>query len=478
MNLEEAVGLVRAGRGVEAEQALTAELEAARARWGDASAHTAAALSDLATVRLATGDLSRAVEPLREAARIEATDAPDAAKQRLTYNMNLGDVLRRLGRAGEAVEVLREGLDARRALYGEDHAGYAYGLEPLATALLATGELDEAWRCADRALGLFWKHGNPRAAAAFASRAPLAKAKGVRAFEGADKLPDELFEVMVTEVLNDEAAASAEQRVQVLEELASVTEAAPRAAELHPHVLAALTEAARGAGKTELRLATLRRLGEWTRARGDLENQREVALGLASALDDVGRLDEADRAYDDAVAIARELGDVEKIVHALRTQAQFRMERGREAEGRARFDEALALGGNYSTERAKAAIALGIKLQHQGDAAQAEKLLRQGVGVLEPFDPDGLCGRSHLSAVERRDGSCGCGDMGAVMGEVVAEVVREQLPDDLLESIAFEPDGNVHVRLAREPKGDEEIAHLDVVMHQAIAGLRQSIRRW
>jgi hypothetical protein len=67
--------------------------------------------------------------------------------------------------------------------------------------------------------------------------------------------------------------------------------------------------------------------------------------------------------------------------------------------------------------------------------------------------------------------------MSQVLGEVVQEVVREQLPEDLIESIAFVKGGDVNLHLARQPKDDAELEHLNIVVSQAIATLRGGLRR-
>ncbi len=82
-------------------------------RHGEASPQYAAAEFDLALVLVGAGDLSRAASALRRAVDVPARD--DAARElRLTYLMNLADVLQHQGRIDEARAVRLIHRDAVR----------------------------------------------------------------------------------------------------------------------------------------------------------------------------------------------------------------------------------------------------------------------------------------------------------------------------------------------------------------------------
>ena len=111
---------------------------------------------------LGSGQESNAVDLLRKASAIKGDDK-DSQKDRLTYMMNLGDVLTRIGDLNEAEKHLKIGLEEREYFYGESHPGVAFGLTPLAANLLAQGRAEEAVPLIDRAVNINIEAGQPEA---------------------------------------------------------------------------------------------------------------------------------------------------------------------------------------------------------------------------------------------------------------------------------------------------------------------------
>src|SRR5579872_3876999 len=130
--LNEAITLLRAGEPARAEEVVARAARQAKERFGPDSAAYAAAANDLGCVLLWTGQQRQALAAFRTACAVEFPGTGQEARDYLTRLMNLGTALEQAGDLAEAEEVLRRGLEGRRAFYGADHPGYAFGLEPLA----------------------------------------------------------------------------------------------------------------------------------------------------------------------------------------------------------------------------------------------------------------------------------------------------------------------------------------------------------
>ena len=476
MGFDQALELVREGRGPEAERLLGELAERARQEHGAESAQHAAALYDMAKIRIAVGDLARAVEPLRAAANIRVA-GEEGERERLTYNMNLGDVLDRLDRLDEAELVLREGLAGREQLYGLGHPGYAFGLEPLASVLFRQGKNEEAFEAANRAVRLLWDHGNPKVAVALATRAPIAIASGGKAFDETGALPEELFDQLVHEVLARADRDDPTLQLVVLDELQdAISSRRGSSSPMLPLVLAAMTNGAREAGDGEARVAAFRVLVAWLDGHDDAEQALDAMLGLALALDDGDDAQGARQAYEDSLARAERLASPDAVARVLRNYALFCSHRDEPAEASQLFERAL--GAADGTEGARTSIAFGIFRQHHGALEQAAELLRAGLAGLDPAEPDTLYARSHLQAIEQ-GGSCGCGRMDESLGEALTEMVRPDLPPGLLHRLRVTiGDGGppqIAVELARDPT-EAELALLESVVNQAVAQLQARIR--
>lgn len=433
------------------------------------------ALYALANLLVACGDLVRAIPPLRTAVAMKSTSG-EHEKARLTGTMNLGEILVRIGELEEAHTVLRDGLDARRTFYGEDHAGYAYGLESLAKVEAARGDLRSAVEHINEAVRIFWDDGNDRIASCFATRAPIVKAAGGQAFNQLGQLPENLFDKMVSDVLQ---ADDVEPRLllAVLDELSHLATTRPGAAAWLPKIHAVISTVARDAGN---HLARTKALG-WLRDHMDKTGGDAIGVVLALALaeDEGGNTSIAEGHYLEAQGRALERDAAAKS-RVARNYGLFLSQHDRKPEARTLLGSALheARAANDNDELGQAAIAYGILLQHESDAG-AEPLLEEAIRVLPADHPDALCARSHLIAL-RTGAGCGCGDMSEALSSAVLEMVRASVPPDLLADLEITvPEGappNVSVRLARKPT-DEEMQALDSAVHLAVAQLQQNIRR-
>lgn len=260
-DLERAFELLDAAEPGEAEALLLRAVERQSAQ----TAGRAFAEFELATVLVAIGELPRAIAAMKAAAdfRPQAGEE-EATRDRLTYLMNLGEMLEHAGELDEAAAVLERGLEEREELYGDEHPGVAYGLEPLAAVELARGDLVSARNKAERAVSILWNAGHPRVTAAIALRAEICVALGSAEDVLADarNLPDEMFDEVIAHILR-RAESTSTPRVfaLLLSRILPEVEAHSGDSSSTPnYVLAALMHAARDAGDHRLAEESERKL--------------------------------------------------------------------------------------------------------------------------------------------------------------------------------------------------------------------------
>src|SRR5262249_5281571 len=129
--------------------------------------------------------------------------------------------------------------------------------------------------------------------------------------------------------------------------------------------------------------------------------------------------------------------------------------------GLARLRAAVDVADAPAEERARSCAALGIQLQHAGELTEARELLASATSALDPAHPDAICAKSHLRAIEEK-GSCGCGDTLEEVHAQVERIVRERLPEGLLDRIEFQ-EGNVGIHVTRVLTDDEARLVADTV---------------
>lgn len=485
--LEEALGMLQEGNPLGAERHAAEAVKRAEADAGRESMAFAQAQFELGQVLVGVGDLQRAIGALQAAVAIEPA-SDDERKLHLTMGMNLGELLRHVGELDQAAGVLRRGLSQRADFYGTDHAGYAYGLEPLAEVLLLLGEVPEAAALADDALRIFWSHGNARVAAALslAAYTRTAMDDGTITLQPEDwlprfdALPDELREQAVGDVLRRAEFMPVEATLRVLEQLQPHVESA-----LGPthrwslQLLAAITNVARRGDDPVRRIAAFEALVDRFERTDDIEQQVQVLQGLALARADAGHTEEANATYRRAIELAIEHELAASASAAARNFGLWLCEHGDRAEGLLLLARAIELarpvGGNGL---GRALSAHAIQVQHDGDLATAQVELIEAMDQLDPGDPDTLATRSHLQAIEE-GGSCGCGNMGEALSQALREMVLPHVPEGLLADVRYVPgeDGSMQldVQLARQPT-EEELEQLDRVIRQAVAGMQQRSR--
>ncbi len=471
--LDDALALIEQGCPDDAEQLVRRHAEQVGAQHGVRSHAYADALIDVAQILAAVGRLPAAAEVLRTAAGIPA-EGEEERKSRLTILMNLGDLLARMGELVEAEAVAREGLEGRRALYGPTHAGYAFGLEPLAEILLLGGRAGEALPLAEEAVDILWEGSHPKVLEVLPLRAFARHAvHGADApgFEGFEELPDDLRERAV-----DAARARAARHVPswslpALDELRGRVAALDAASRLLPAIDGNIAAIARLAGLHELRAAALLRCREAYESQGEPGLALGATQRLALAHAEAGDADGATQLYADAATRAEVLGDAALQSSVARDFGQHLEALGavEAAEAQLRAAVARAEASGAKNVLGRALVALGCFAAHQGHPEDAAALLVQALEALAPEEPDVLTARSYLAAIEQ--GLPCVPDLDLARSEVVTDLVHAQLPAGLVGRVAVRVDEDgvpqVDAELLR-PLSIEEQHLLDAALQNAL----------
>ncbi|HEX4816797.1 MAG TPA: tetratricopeptide repeat protein [Nonomuraea sp.] len=479
-SLDLAYALLREGRLVDAEHVMVRELDAAERAHGRGSPQWASAQCDLGNVLLNADQVDRAVDCYRAACAGPAPADPDALKDHLTYRLNLGTVLAMAGRLDEAEDELRRNLRERQDFYGRGHAGYAFGLEPLAEVLFRRGDLRAARAAVEETIANFHDNRHERIATALALKARIVTAAGdgEPPFPDLGQLPDEIVEEVAYSVLNRLGDQPGPDRV-LLARLAEAME--QRLGPDHQttlNVLSQLANSGRDHGDEAGRLAAIGKVLASYDRQGRAEDALMAALGLALAQSDGGDLDAALRTYAEARARAHAIGRSGLTAQVLRNWGLALAEADRPAEAEDRLREAVAAAEVSGDQEllGRVRVAYGLFLQHHGRLDDAGRMVETGLTTLDVAHPDALMGRSHLQAI--KDGrSCGCGDLPGVVAEAFREFVLSRLPQDLLAGLdvtVAEGDFSVSVELRRAPTGDE-LERLNRVIQSATAEFRRRV---
>ncbi|MGN9765329.1 tetratricopeptide repeat protein [Micromonospora sp. SD12] len=477
--VEVAFALLREGRMGDAENVMTRELQAVTDKHGHGSPEWASAQCDLGNVLLNADQRDRAIECYRRAVSATPRDQ-ESRKDQLTYRLNLGSALRMAGRLDEAETELRQGVQERLAFYGREHAGYAFGLEPLADLLRQRGDVAGARQVVEEAVANLWRNGHERVASALALRAAIVHAGGTGEplFVGLHQLPDEVVEQVghvVTQMLNHDDPASEAlltSLVAALEERLGIDHQATL------NALSSLANLGRGLGNRAGRIDAIERVLASYDRQGRQEEALMAALGLAMAQDEAGDAEAGLRTYASAHARAERIGRPELRSQVLRNWGLALKEAGQVSLAEQRLTEAVhqARRGSDHDTVGRACIALGLFLQHEARLSEARTVLEEGLAVMDPVHPDAIVGRSHLGAV--LDGrTCGCGDMAGTIADAFREFVITRLPADLLDRLdvaIVDGDFKIDVGLRREPT-ETETERLNDVFQTAHAEFRRRI---
>jgi tetratricopeptide (TPR) repeat protein len=472
--LDAAMELLGSGDTEAAEELLEAVAEEAGDRHGHHSPQHAAACFDLATLRAAAGDATGAVKAMREACRVEVTDG-QSRQDRLTYQMNLAELLRAAGELDRAEQVLRSSLDEREQLYGSDHPGYARGLEALADILLARGRAEEALPLVEEAAASYRQHDHRRLAASLALRAhALKSARGseTSVFDDLDELSGGVLLDLVSECAKRGESGDPVLTLKVLQDLRSTVEGHYGAQD--PRLLVIVTHianTARFAGDHEEQIEAIRWVVQRWQQEGDEYEVVHALQGLGLAHSEAGDPGAAEAAYREAIERVERLDDPRLTSVVLRNAGLFLAEVDRRPEAAELLASAVKSGRQSGDDEtlARALAAQGVFLQHGGALDEARAPLEEAFALLPASHPDALYVSSHLEALVA-GGPCSC-DLNRAMAEAIREAVLAELPGGLVEDVRVElVEGGapqVQVETTRQPT-EEEAALVNRVVNHAI----------
>ena len=470
-----AVDAFQDGDLLRAEEIMRAAIVEIEADAGPDSAAFAEACMHLASLLSGSGEFARGADLLRRAVAAKIP-GEDGARDRLTYLMNLGEFLTRAGQFEDADAALQESIDGRRALYGEDHPGFAFGLEPLADLRVLTGDAEGALALYEQCLEIHWTQGHPRVTTALAGRALALATMQVDDLLGpVAQMPDALLDEVVDALLSRARLAPSPASLRVIAATLALAEA--RCTARVRTVRMVQSDVARVVGDVGIQIEASEALLPLARSEAETI---DVLRGLALARAEAEQHVEAEQAYVKAVAAAVELGDPGYISRTQRGAGLYLADRGRTEEAVRLLAEAVSVArtAELLPEQGRALIALGIVHQHAGALEPARVALTEGTMLLPPEDHDRLRGRSHLTALDTDEG-CGCGDRGAAdldaaMSEALTTLVEQVVSPDLIASLTVRmtPEGPVvAVELARAAE-DGERERLDRAIQQALTQLQ------
>lgn len=473
-DLEKAFALYQEGESLQAEDCMEAAVRATESRFGPGSAQYASSLYELGALLEIMGRSEDGIGAMRRACAVKIPDDTEATRDRLTYLMQLGEMLERVGELHGAEEVLRESLAARAEFYGREHAGYAFGLEPLASVVFRLGDHDAALEMTDEVIDNFWRNGHPRVATAFPLRAEILKCAQdpTPPFEGLDELPPAILEDMVGAAVERVEMDSPAIGQAILTDLLPLIE--NNLGQHHDATLklrSVLANLASALGGHEGRIESIEKVIAGLDARGQREDAIDTRYGLALALSDAGSHAAAREMYAEAIALADDLGHDILRAKGLRNLGLLlsEIDENVEAEQTMRLAVGASRRSQDDEQIGSSVAALGIFLQHGGDLEQAESLLEESIDRLDDTHPSCLCARSHLQAL-RDNSSCGCGDMESAIVESFRNFVMERMPEGLVAAILVDiEDGQfvIGVDFDSEPTEEElELVHRTIEQAQ------------
>ncbi|MEM6931489.1 MAG: tetratricopeptide repeat protein, partial [Myxococcota bacterium] len=379
----------------------------------------------------------------------------------------------------EAVDVLETGLARRREVYGQGHPGVAYGLQSLADATLAAGDVARASTLVAEAVDIFARHAHPELPSAWVVRAHVrATAEHEPLFDDAelDAADDDPIRALVQAALR--RADRSRDPIRTVSVLRDVHDQVLRRFgpldRANAGLLTSIANLARHVDDHLTRIHALTALQVLFDAQGRLERAHEVALGLALATSEAGRPLEAEAHYRDALDRLDRLDATAGVRRSqtLRNYGLWLVETGRPGEA----EELLLAASDVEDPllRGQAHAALGITLQHSGQLDRAEPELTKALACLGHDSAEALPVLRHLSAL-REGRACGCGTGIEGLGEVLRAIVDDELPEGLLERLTFDDQGQLQVHLLRQAS-DDEVAELWRVLRSGLARLRQGMR--
>jgi len=472
--LEQALQLVQQGQAVEGATIMKQCVDEVRSAAGANSLPHAEALYHFGTLMCATGDYEQGAGMCQRAADA-CPNSEQGKKARLTYLMNVGQLLSHGGSAENAIPVLNTSLRERIEFYGPGHAGVAYGEQVLAEAMLATGQYQDGLQHASSAAAVFEAERHHEFPGTFALRAALASAAGT-----ADNIWQELAdypeEVVVSAVEHSYRIAGLMSGQLGLNYLGQLSDWCDRymadAKTLRINTLVSWSNLAHERDDLDHLARTADKLADSIDLVDGPEDRIQLLQGMAMSLSRCKRSPESIRAvYQSAADAANEYQLSLMAAGVARNWAIFEAdcEPVDESEALRQYDMAIRLSREAGPEGqehlGRSLIAKGIFLQHHDLAEQARPLLQEGIDLLPATNSDAGCAILHQVALENGMNCCCHG--GEALGKQSISLLAKKFFEqnglsDLLESVDYGDEG-LQVKLRRAPAPQElerlQIAH-------------------
>jgi eukaryotic-like serine/threonine-protein kinase len=293
-------------------------------------------------------------------------DLKDQPEVEAELRSTLGGVYLELGDYQKAEGLLKEALELRRKLYGNEHPLVAESLSGIVTALLFQGKLGEAETLSRESLAICRKLGSNKDVAT------------AQALHNLAVVLTRQMKLVEAEALHREALAMRKQLLGTENNAAaeSLTELA-----FNQHMEGKLAESE---GLYREAIAIQRKLAGNPALTIPL-------MALAIVVEQQGKLAEAEALYRECLAMQRKfLGNEHPhVAVTLKFLAGLMENQGKTAEAKTLREQATAISGkapgNAEIARAQTQVEKGVGLLQQGKGAEAETQLREGLSAFRKY---------------------------------------------------------------------------------------------
>lgn len=410
--MQQAIQLLSQGKATEAEELMQATADAIEREHGAESHRCAVAQNELGIILINVGQTEKAIAAYRKACAGPMPAEEQQIKDRLTFGLNLGQALEVASQIAEAESVFRDNLDQRLKYFGKDHAGYGFGLEPLARNLFRQERLDEARLMIDDAVENFMRNQHPRIASALVLRALIWKSLDIsdHPFEHLEEIPPECLEPLPDHVFDNMELVELPVIGELLDDLLPFLR--HRLGPDHQSTiktLSAIANVQRQLGNHERRLEVIQEAISIFDRQERTYEALNATLALAVTRAEAGDKDGARASFRDALVRAHLLGDPAEKSVVLRHYGKFLAEMGEREDA----DKNLRLAVTEAEHTPNlemlgcAQIACGVFLQHSNILGESRVHLDAGLHNLPPEHPEYQAGRDHLDAI-LAGSECGC----------------------------------------------------------------------
>ena len=419
-----------------------------------------------------TGQFDEAEHAFRQAvvALPGGDDESSMAPMRMRFLRDHGLLLAQMGRLEEARAIFGRAQIAAACLSpSEAIRQRALLVLPLAQALLATGEVDEAAKRLEQALEGLAGAGDQNSL--LQALILLAEPRATQAKEpllpnhppencDISKLAESLAS-HVSDLAQPDSDADPVMLRRLLRWFVNWLETTQgEKSRLLGDALGLLANIEGNLGDGPARVAAIDRAERCYRGRNEIGYAIQALQGKGLALAQMGDTIGAESAYRAGLAEARSSGSAFLVSQLSRNLGQFLAEvrRLEEAESLLRDSLAQATESAHPELTGKSATALGLFLVHSGRPDESRQFFNKALAVLDSQEPHYQAASEHLDCLDKNH-TCPCLDPARQTCEMYARLLRQQLPGDMVRDLHVRMvDGELETRLdlVRELTPDEE----------------------